>query len=630
VLLILIVWIVEAVLVCVYTGRSSSTMTCATCRAQFSSPWTLINHVQSVHGVHVYADDSPPPTTSSNIDDDDVDHGRGDVVDSGSSSPLSPGRDVYSPPVASSAFSLQSHPAFNCPASLAAAAAVMPPGIFGDLAQHALLVPPPTDLSLVRGFDGVTPSLPADSCAERLRQLANCCAGVTTNTLLTGQSGTDPAAASWCPICRKQFVDAASLLLHWNETHTTVPGTSVARLLTAHSDLCHTRPSHFQFPPTQLVDALETRTAVKRERDSCDSENSEVASRGSLTSPRSHTKSSEHSEPTDLSKPGIRATSIETSSTEVEHVGGADKSPVENGDQQHASDDLKRIRLVKLDPDRTASDDGSSDLFHKAAFQQHNSTLFLPPGIAAFPHRSALMSTWSVSAPELLTASSGIYPSMLSHDTTADMASVKRSPPPVLPPLGARRRNDTCEYCGKVFKNCSNLTVHRRSHTGEKPYRCAICAYACAQSSKLTRHMKTHGGSGRVVQPYDRTATAAVRSGGAYSCRFCDVPFGQLSSLDRHIRLCHSSTSDQPAATTSIDDSGVQSPARRRMSSGNVSDDGDDGGTVTDESSLSPATPHGPVSNHQTSTVSGTVEPQLSADSVAPVESSSPSSTAAI
>ncbi len=28
------------------------------------------------------------------------------------------------------------------------------------------------------------------------------------------------------------------------------------------------------------------------------------------------------------------------------------------------------------------------------------------------------------------------------------------------------RRNDTCEYCGKVFKNCSNLTVHRRSHTG--------------------------------------------------------------------------------------------------------------------------------------------------------------------
>lgn len=53
-----------------------------------------------------------------------------------------------------------------------------------------------------------------------------------------------------------------------------------------------------------------------------------------------------------------------------------------------------------------------------------------------------------------------------------------------------KRRNDTCEYCGKVFKNCSNLTVHRRSHTGEKPYKCQLCSYACAQSSKLTRHMR--------------------------------------------------------------------------------------------------------------------------------------------
>lgn len=86
----------------------------------------------------------------------------------------------------------------------------------------------------------------------------------------------------------------------------------------------------------------------------------------------------------------------------------------------------------------------------------------------------------------------------------------------------SRQRNDTCEYCGKVFKNCSNLTVHRRSHTGEKPYKCELCSYACAQSSKLTRHMKTHGRMGKDV----------------YRCRFCDMPFSVPSTLEKHMRKC--------------------------------------------------------------------------------------------
>ena len=87
-----------------------------------------------------------------------------------------------------------------------------------------------------------------------------------------------------------------------------------------------------------------------------------------------------------------------------------------------------------------------------------------------------------------------------------------------------RRRNDTCEYCGKVFKNCSNLTVHRRSHTGEKPYKCNMCSYACAQSSKLTRHMKTHGRTGNEV----------------YQCKFCEMPFSLVATLEKHIRRCKS------------------------------------------------------------------------------------------
>ena len=88
--------------------------------------------------------------------------------------------------------------------------------------------------------------------------------------------------------------------------------------------------------------------------------------------------------------------------------------------------------------------------------------------------------------------------------------------------LIGKGRNDTCEYCGKVFKNCSNLTVHRRSHTGEKPYKCELCPYSCAQSSKLTRHMKTHGRQGKE----------------ALNCRLCDMPFSIASTLEKHMRKC--------------------------------------------------------------------------------------------
>ncbi|XP_069004270.1 zinc finger protein 296 [Embiotoca jacksoni] len=89
---------------------------------------------------------------------------------------------------------------------------------------------------------------------------------------------------------------------------------------------------------------------------------------------------------------------------------------------------------------------------------------------------------------------------------------------------GKKKKDEACEYCGKHFRNSSNLTVHRRSHTGERPYRCGLCNYACAQSSKLTRHMKTHGAQGAKA---------------SFMCQLCAVPFTVYATLEKHLKKVH-------------------------------------------------------------------------------------------
>ncbi|KAK7072446.1 hypothetical protein SK128_014492, partial [Halocaridina rubra] len=47
-----------------------------------------------------------------------------------------------------------------------------------------------------------------------------------------------------------------------------------------------------------------------------------------------------------------------------------------------------------------------------------------------------------------------------------------------------------CSYCSKRFSRRDNLTLHLRTHTGEKPYQCPLCTYRTTISSNVYRHIR--------------------------------------------------------------------------------------------------------------------------------------------
>ncbi|XP_074123663.1 uncharacterized protein LOC141542881 isoform X2 [Sminthopsis crassicaudata] len=60
--------------------------------------------------------------------------------------------------------------------------------------------------------------------------------------------------------------------------------------------------------------------------------------------------------------------------------------------------------------------------------------------------------------------------------------------------LLGKKKPPTCAECDKSFKSNTALTIHERSHTGERPFKCLECGKGFPSKGDLKRHGKIHVG----------------------------------------------------------------------------------------------------------------------------------------
>ncbi|XP_047740473.1 zinc finger protein 536-like [Hyalella azteca] len=83
-------------------------------------------------------------------------------------------------------------------------------------------------------------------------------------------------------------------------------------------------------------------------------------------------------------------------------------------------------------------------------------------------------------------------PSNLTNDINLDILQMFSPSAPYEGSVREPKKMLSCSYCSYKTSVKTNLRVHERTHTGEKPYTCPHCDYRSCQASNLKSHLIRH------------------------------------------------------------------------------------------------------------------------------------------